>query len=309
MNPFLIDGPALISFSGGRTSGKMFHDIVAAHGGVLPADVEVSFTNTGKERQETLRFVHDCGERFGVRVRWFEWRATPAQVEARPTFKAWLDAKPERWAMVDPEGFVEVGFNSASRAGEPFAALIAMKQYTPNAITRFCTSELKIRVMRDFARSLGWERWINVIGLRHDEGHRVLKALARNDANKEPFKVAMPLAKDRQTERHVLDFWWGKGRSFETREMPRGFDLDLRSYEGNCDLCFLKAKAKLVNIMHEQPGSSEWWVEQEAVGKGRFVTEYSYADLEEFSRRQTRFDFGADDEHDVECGLACGVDE
>ncbi len=60
-NPYLITGPALISFSGGRTSAYMLWQILAAHGGQLPDDVHICFANTGKEREETLRFVHECG--------------------------------------------------------------------------------------------------------------------------------------------------------------------------------------------------------------------------------------------------------
>lgn len=62
-NPYRITGPALISFSGGRTSAFMVWNILQAHGGTLPDDVVVAFANTGKEREETLRFVHECGSR------------------------------------------------------------------------------------------------------------------------------------------------------------------------------------------------------------------------------------------------------
>jgi predicted phosphoadenosine phosphosulfate sulfurtransferase len=58
MTPYLIPGPACISFSGARTSGYMLRQIVDAYGGTLPDDVIVAFMNTGK-REETLRFVHD----------------------------------------------------------------------------------------------------------------------------------------------------------------------------------------------------------------------------------------------------------
>lgn len=270
-NPYLIEGPALISFSGGRTSAYMLHEILRAHDGTLPPDVYVTFANTGKEREETLRFVHECATRWNVRVRWLEYRVE--------------------------ESFEEVGFNSASRNGEPFAALIAKKQYTPNAVTRFCTVELKIRVMRDFGRAVGFDRWANVIGLRYDEGMRVMKALARNDEGKERFTAVMPLSKARVTKRDVEAFW-----------AAQPFDLGLKSYEGNCDLCFLKSKAKLLAIMREQPGCADWWIAQEKVGKGRFVTERSYADLAKVVREQGHFFDGwqpTDDEHDVECGLLC----
>ena len=49
INPYKIEGPALISFSGGRTSGFMLHNIIQAHGGKLPDDIHVVFANTGKE--------------------------------------------------------------------------------------------------------------------------------------------------------------------------------------------------------------------------------------------------------------------
>lgn len=268
---YKIEAPALISFSGGRTSAFMLHEILRAHDGKLPPGVYVTFANTGKEREETLRFVHDCATHWNVPVRWLEYRG---------------------------ETFEEVGYNSASRAGEPFAALIGKKQYLPNAVTRFCTVELKIRVMRDFARSVGFERWSNVIGLRYDEGMRVLKALARNDEGKERFTAVMPLSKAKVTRRDVETFW---------KAQP--FDLGLKSYEGNCDLCFLKSRAKLDAIIREQPGAAAWWVDQERAVGGRFVTERSYADLATIVRDQGHLFDGwqppEDDEHDVECGLMC----
>ena len=64
-NPYKINGPALISFSGGRTSGFMLWNIIQAHGGTLPKDVYVTFANTGKEAPETLDFVHEIEQKFG----------------------------------------------------------------------------------------------------------------------------------------------------------------------------------------------------------------------------------------------------
>ena len=49
---YKVDGPALISFSGGRTSGYMLFRILEAYGGSLPDDMHVVFANTGKERPE-----------------------------------------------------------------------------------------------------------------------------------------------------------------------------------------------------------------------------------------------------------------
>lgn len=242
-----------------------------------------SSPNTGKEREETLRFVHKCASRWNVKVHWVEWR------EGKP-------------------GFKEVDFNLASRFGEPFAALIAKKQYLPNAVTRFCTQELKIRPMRDFCRSLGWDRWINVIGLRYDEGMRVLKALGRNDDGKERFSVAMPLSRAHITKRDIMLFWLGANADPKrlTNSLPQGFDLGLSDHEGNCDLCFLKGRSKLAAIMRDQPGLEAWWINEENVLEARFVTERSYSSiLQQVNDQDDFFMPRATNEHEVECGLIC----
>lgn len=60
-SPFQIDGPAVISFSGGRTSGYMLRRILDE--GLRP-DVHVIFADTGKERDETYQFVCEIERRW-----------------------------------------------------------------------------------------------------------------------------------------------------------------------------------------------------------------------------------------------------
>ncbi len=109
LNPYRIEGPGLLSFSGGRTSGKMLFKTVEAYGGKLPEDLFVGFANTGREDEKTLRFVHECGTRLGVKIHWLEFMT---------------DLK-----SAGPSGrFDEVGYNSASRNGEPLDRLIARKK-------------------------------------------------------------------------------------------------------------------------------------------------------------------------------------
>ena len=284
---FKISGPAQISFSGGRTSAMMLHHIVQAHEGKLPDDVKVTFANTGKEREETLRFVHECGSRWGVKIHWLEWR----------------DAKP---------CFEEVGFNSASRAGEPFAALIAKKKRLPNWQERWCTEYLKVRVLTGFSESLGWKtgEYGEVIGLRNDEGHRIIRAL--NNASFKMVKkvevprvparkVLFPLAKAKITKADVMAFW---------SEQP--FDLGLHPWEGNCDLCFLKGRGIRKAIIRDNPALAAWWDAQESVergnGRGWFDRRDRIAELVDEVRRspdffEDRAQFG---EYDTECGVSCG---
>lgn len=271
-NPFAIAGPALVSFSGGRTSGYMLGKIVEAHGGKLPDNIRVTFANTGKEFPQTLDFVQRCGDHFGVHIHWLE-RA--------------LDG-----------GFIEVSHNQASRSGEPFNALIRKKQYLPNPVTRFCTTELKIRVMRDFARSLGWDHWSNIVGLRYDEPRRLIEAHKRNHENKERWTTLLPLEDAKVTKPMVRAFW---------REQP--FDLELEDWEGNCDLCFQKGQGKIVRIMRDHPETPHWWTEAEAEGVASKPSgasfradRPSYATLAEFARNQQEFDFNADDINENGCG-------
>lgn len=267
-DPYHIAGPAMISFSGGRTSGYMLHEILRAHDGKLPENVHVCFANTGKEREETLRFVHECGSRWGVRIRWLEWRDTP-------------------------EGFEEVGFNSASRNGEPFERLIAKKRMPPNWQARFCTQYLKVVAMTEFARHT--EAWnlgdyAEVIGLRADEGHRLMKMYARNE--EDGRRCLAPLSKAKVTKFEVMTFW-----------ATQPFNLGLVPGAGNCDLCFLKSKATRLALMRQWPGSADWWVRQEDATRGFFDRRDDYRDLAQAVIDQGDLFYG---DHDVECGLICG---
>jgi len=229
-DPFLIDGPALIQFSGGRTSAYMLWRILQAHGGVLPPDVHVLFENTGLEWPATYTFVQRCAEAWGVRVRWIEWRP-------------------------DATGFEEVGPNSADRDGIWFAEVIARRRFLPNSGTRFCTAVLKLRAAIAYARAQGWDTWTSYVGIRADEKKRYLRGKARDETGKEAFDSDWPLYHAGITKADVKAFW---------RAQP--FDLELPSESfGNCDLCHLKAREKLLEVMLSDITRADWWVEQERV--------------------------------------------
>lgn len=248
-NPFAIEGPALISFSGGRTSGYMLHEIVQAHGGTLPRDVRVTFANTGREMPETLDFVRDCGERFGVEIVWLEYadHAEPAQ----------------RWKRTD--------YSGAARNGEPFDAMLRRKKFLPNVVARFCTQDLKIRPMRDFARSLGWEHWTNVVGLRVDERHRV--ASIKAGAERERWDIAVPLHAAGISKYDVGAFWsarnWGLALPTVNGATPMG----------NCDCCFLKGEATIAGIMRQRPDRGQWWADKETETGGTWSKRFSHTAL------------------------------
>jgi 3'-phosphoadenosine 5'-phosphosulfate sulfotransferase (PAPS reductase)/FAD synthetase len=268
-NPYLISGPAQISFSGGRSSGMMLCKIVEAHGGTLPDDVIVAFANTGKEREETLQFVDRVARHLGVAVRWIEFRPVAGPQK-------------DRWE--------EVTFGTAGRNGEPFTAMTEMRGYPPNPVARICTQHLKIKPMEGLMRSLGLTGYVNVSGIRADEPRRIAKMRARPDVD-----FVLPLADAGVTKEDVVAYW---------KAMP--FDLELPSVNGetiggNCDLCYLKGVKKLLGLIREEPSRADWWIKQEAGGKLFRIDRPNYAALKVIAMQPQLFDAEEQESMPCEC--------
>ena len=229
-NPYKVEPPFVMSFSGGRTSGYLLRMVLDAWEGKLPVGGVVMFANTGREHAKTLDFVKQV-ERWCPIV-WIEYR-----IEA------------PKFAVVDSE--------TASRDGEPFAALVESKKYLPNPVARFCTSDLKVIPMRRYMESIGFPDYTTILGLRADEPRRVSKL--RNDPTRD---IAMPLA-DAGVDREAVIAWWE----------ANDFDLELPNNDpafGNCDLCFLKGMARVERVIREQPELAQWWIDQETRVGARF---------------------------------------
>lgn len=243
-DPFVIDGPTCLSFSGGSTSGYMLWRTIQANTPEALAQwLRVAFANTGREDEATLRFVRDCEAHWGIPIEWIEWRDSEA-------------------------GFEQVTFETASRDGEPFEALIRKRNYLPNPVTRFCTSELKIRAMHRRLKEVGWhdlyDGWDQFIGIRADEQRRVAKIRARGRSTESAKEsMCMPLADAGVTWQEVDAFW-----------ASQPFKLELarhngRTLAGNCDLCFLKPPAQRLSLIREKPSRAVWWARMESEGVGR----------------------------------------
>ncbi len=170
-------GQIQISFSGGRTSAYMLHEILDANGG-LPDRVRVVFSNTGREMPQTLDFVQEISDRWSVPITWVE----DAPRDGGPIFRT-------------------VSHNSASRNGEPFEALIARKRACPDQSKRFCTEHLKLLPARRLLISLGWKTWTNAVGIRADEAHR---ATGGKDQRVSRW---FPLVDAKRTKDHITAFW------------------------------------------------------------------------------------------------------
>jgi len=229
IDPFKIDSPTCISFSGGRTSAYMLWRVLQSHGGKLPADAVVCFANTGKEDEKTLEFVRDCAVNWNVPITWLEY------------------------AEVD---YTIVTFETASREGEPFEALIRKRNYLPNPVTRFCTSELKIHPIARYLFSLGMADTkseaenMSMIGMRADEQRRAAKI---------QDKSRIPLVTAGITKQDVGAFW--RSQSFDLG-LPNNNGVTMH---GNCDLCFLKGGAQILSLIAEKSERAVWWAKMEAL--------------------------------------------
>ena len=133
--------------------------------------------------------------------------------------------------------------------------LIKKQPFLPNPSMRFCTSELKVNVMKRYMKGLGVDEWYNVLGLRADESSRVVRATGKNCMDS--WISICPLASQGINNDDIVDYW-----------TKNDFDLQLplidgKTAAGNCDLCYLKGMKTVVNIIAEKPELADWWIEKE----------------------------------------------
>lgn len=165
-----------------------------------------------------------------------------------------------------------VDFETASRNGEPFESVI--KKYgLPSKLYRHCTRELKEVPIHKYAKEVLGSDYLTAIGIRADEKHR-LKTNSKN---------IYPLAEIGVDEVFIRN-WWKR----------QSFDLDLKDYEGNCDLCFLKSTRKKLTLISENPNVAEWWNGMEQKYNSTYQSKFdeirnlSILDLVELSKQPFR---------------------
>ena len=302
-DPFKITGPAVISFSGGRTSGLMLYRILEAHGGTLPDDVKVVFCNTGKEREETLEFVERCSQRWGVPVVWLEYRyEAPVPCPTRdadwPLLDDELDGERarrwDRWqdamvpirsahaAAVRAEVDRRKAIPKAQRKGLPRVSRVPGRHAV--AVVDFATAS---RCGEPLEEVIGARNMLpNVVArfctveckIRTTNRFTLALGWPPGWANCIGFRADEPqrVAKLRSTNRHQRENpLVPVAKAGVTQTDVRAFwaahpfDLELQPHEGNCDLCFLKGIGKTSTVLRARPALAKWWVRMEAAADRR----------------------------------------
>jgi hypothetical protein len=142
---------------------------------------------------------------------------------------------------------------------DPFKSLLSKKKYKiiPNRVKRFCTDELKIKTAKRYLRNIGIRKFENLIGFRSDEQRRVLnrKFKFKNVIDKFPLY-------EQGVNKAMINEYWSK----------KQYTLEIPSILGNCDLCFMKGKNAIINILSSYPELADKWIEdeEEAQKGGKF---------------------------------------
>lgn len=214
----------VIAFSGGKTSAYMTKRLIdkLSHRYTFV----VVFANTGKEREETLRFVHNCDTIYGFNTVWVE-------AITNPKYRKGVKAK-------------IVTYETAARNGEPFEASI-QKHGISNINAPMCTRELKTYTINAYLRSVGLRKCRRAIGIRVDEIDRINPYWIRE-------RIFYPLITVFKTRKEDVNSFWD----------AQPFNLELEEYQGNCDCCYKKSLAKLIRIAREEPERFNWWADMEA---------------------------------------------
>lgn len=194
----------------------------------------------------------------------FDAAPTPSHLKREAVRKAYKYAEScyESWKkaeLIGTDTFRFVTPETADTSGRPFQELLeGLEKFRrdvkgepgalPNGVQRICTGHLKVRTASRVASSIWPIKRNNYecrLGLRFDEEQRVKAAHEwGNDGGRGVF----PLYEAGVTKEDVAKFWDGQP-----------FKLTLKSHEGNCDLCYMKRRAALVDLIRRGYAPTDWW--------------------------------------------------
>lgn len=233
-HPDSTEPTVLVSISGGRTSGFMawwmssHQEAVADWLGCQSVKLSYVFANTGLEHDDTLRFLRDIQNNFGIPIVWVEGEAVHG--ERRST----------RHRIVSFETAFRLEHWRDRR--HPFHDHV-VKYGVPNVKFINCTREMKRNTIDSYMKSIGHpiNTYYTAIGIREDEGRRVSK-------NSGARHIIYPLVDLEPTCKDDVTDWWSQ---FD-------FDLNIPEWLGNCVTCYKKSSRKVALAHRDCPAAFEF---------------------------------------------------
>jgi len=174
--------------------------------------------------------------------------------------------------------------------GRTFEQIIKDKSnYLPNQMTRFCTTEMKLKPIAEFCRNEIKEIVSTRLGIRYDEDHRVNydnTSFKFHNGFSENGRNKWITEKYRELEYPLVD---DKIEHFEIYKWSLSTNL-IFPKDSNCVGCFHKPVQQLRKNWDDEPLKMQWFANQET-GRKKFKKEMKYETIKKIGL-QTDFIFG-----------------
>lgn len=148
--------------------------------------------------------------------------------------------------------------------------VLVKEQMIPNRFKRKCTINLKIKMARRYLRSIGWFKYVQMIGFRFDEPERYknYKGYWKSVITIFPLVVS-------RIEKPEVDLYW----------KSKPYRLKIPDILKNCDLCFQKGEAAIMAIIQNDPAKADKWIED---GEDKTINPNGYTYFKGVTMRQLR---------------------
>lgn len=157
-----------------------------------------------------------------------------------------------------------------TRHEKSFSELFQSQNILPNQNLRLCTIQMKIKTAKRYLRkNFEFRNYEWLIGFRSDEQKRI-KSYSTGVNYLTP---KFPLNELGITKEYVNEYW-----------SQKDYTLEIPPILGNCNLCFLKGKNAIINIMRKYPDYAKEWIEDELKTGHTYIKGISYSQMLQMSK-------------------------
>ena len=264
----------LASISGGRSSAMMSYHL-HTHPKYKDDNKVFVFANTGMERPETIEFLKNCDQHWGLNI-----------IKVEGVYSE---------TMGVGVGYKVVEWDELAMNAEPFdGAIMHMNkgEYKglPNSNAPYCSDRMKTRPIQKFAKDyFKTKDFVTSIGFRAED---MPKRISWPEIKAEDKRI-YPLLTDfeKPIGQRELTEWW----------QTQPFELGIHSKLGNCELCWKKSDRNIVETIQYGTRFVDWWAKHEQTyGHTSFRGNKSIHDYVKMAQQGKPMEFDFDQE-DFNC--------